>query len=198
MPLKFPPGTVSRRVIFKNAEGDLLTTAIAFHHPLSSTYSGNELGDFEIKNTRMFFVMGDLRDKIAQGDLIYIGNDSWEITGYKRFFTHSEITGLKVVTIPDMVIPSGQILSNVLKPDHLKQAPSLLIIAPSSLTGTVSFQISDDNTAWATLTDDNGSDITLPAAKAKKVIINERSYIRLQSSAPEGSPRTFKILRQQA
>ena len=37
MPLNFPPGTVSRRVIFKNAEGELITTAIAFHHrPLDS------------------------------------------------------------------------------------------------------------------------------------------------------------------
>jgi hypothetical protein len=197
MSLNFPVGTVSQRIIFKDADGELITSAVAFHHPLSSTYSGNELGQFEIKNTRMFFVMRDLRAKIAQGNLIHIGSESWEITGYKQFFSHSEITGLKVVTIPDMVISSGTTTSNVLKPDDLKQATTLLIIAPSALTGTVDFQISDDNTTWATLTDE-GADVTLPAGKAKQVTINERSYVRLLSSASEGSDRTFKILRQQA
>jgi len=197
MNLKFPPGTVLNKIIFKDADGNLITTARAYHHPVTSTYSGNELGQFEIKNTRIFLVLADLRDKVAQGDIIYIGDDSWEISGYKRFITHTEITALKVIEIPDLVISLSETTSNVLRPDDLKRVTTLLIISPSALTGTVSFQISDDNETWATLTDE-GSDITLSAGKAKEITINERSYVRLSSSASEGAKRTFKVLRQQA
>jgi len=197
MNLRFPKGTVCNRIVFKDADGNLITTARAFHHPVSSTYSGSELGQFEIKNTRIFIVLGDLRDRVAQGDLIFIGAESWEISGYKRFFTHSEITGLKVFQIPDLVIELSETLSNVLRPDDLKRATRLLIIGPATLTGTVSLQISDDNSTWATLTDSTGEDITLTAGKAKEITINERSYVRLQSSMSEGGNRRFKILRQQ-
>lgn len=198
MSLKFPPGTILNKIIFKDADGNMITTARAYHHPLSSTYSGNELGQFEIRNTRIFLVLADLRDKVEQGDLIHIGDRSWEISGYKRFGTHTEITALRVIAIPDLVIPLSDTLSNVLRPDDLKRVTTLLIISPSALTGTVSFQISDDNSVWATLLDSEGSDITLSAGKAQQITINERSYVRLSSSASEGAKRTFKILRQQS
>lgn len=95
----------ARTYDIKNSSEVLITTVRAFSHPLTSEYRGREIGQGEIKNTKIFFVPWNLGDIVAQGDYVWEvdGSASWFITGYKTFDDHTEIVGLvpETVVVPE-------------------------------------------------------------------------------------------------
>lgn len=94
-------------------------------------------------------------------------------------------------------IPVSQDTSNVLTLDStgidsLRDADGLCIYAPSALSGTVTIEVSPDNSNWASLT--SGSvDVMIGPAKAVTLVEISWRYMRLKSGTSEGDNRFFLV-----
>lgn len=97
--------------------------------------------------------------------------------------------------LPDLVISNGGTTSGALI-SALQDADWITIYAPSTLTGTVTVQVSDvdSNQTWYDLTVVDGTaDITIPAGNAVAIRYTGYKSLRLSSSAAEGAERTFAV-----
>lgn len=89
------------RVNFKDADENLITSAVALWGPLTSTYAGVEVDPSDVKNTALFVVLGMTQRRLAtkiilQGHYIWINADeNYLITGLKDFGSHTEFVGLR-------------------------------------------------------------------------------------------------------
>lgn len=69
----------------------------------------------------------------------------------------------------------------------------MTIIAPAALTGTITVEVSTDNSTFGTLQSPPGTDINIAAGKS--IVLDEVyvRYVRLKSSGAEGADRTFQV-----
>lgn len=100
--------------------------------------------------------------------------------------------GLQAQSLTDMVIASSGTESNVLDIAELNNAEKLIIYSPSALTGTITIEVSQDNSTFVTL-QLNGSDINPAAGKATEVDKPAFRYMKLLSGSAEAAERTFQI-----
>lgn len=103
--------------------------------------------------------------------------------------------GYYTVDLPSLTIANGGTTSGAL--GGFTDARSVVLYAPSALTGTVTIQIepSASGTSWVDLSS-AGSDVTIAAGNA--VVLEPLGFrqIRLSSSAAEAAARTFTVTMQ--
>ena len=99
---------------------------------------------------------------------------------------------LQVVDLPNLTIPNGTSTSNAI--GILDDAWGLGLWTPATLTGTVTIEVSPDDTGttWAPL--QSGAVDVQPAA-GKHTTINPIAFkrIRMTSGAAEGADRVFVL-----
>ncbi len=106
------------------------------------------------------------------------------------------------MTLPDLVIASGQTRSNEIKLSNTNTKVGLgtlvdfIVFAPATLPETVSVQISylEEPTAsdWSTVLV-SGSDITVPAGRAVVVPVGAAAALSLLSTGAVAADRTFRV-----
>ena len=106
--------------------------------------------------------------------------------------------GIKIGTL---TIPSGTKPSNAIEGRQLRTLRSLMIIAPSALTGTITLQVPDgigSSPTFVNLTRPSGSaggteDVTIAASKVVTLNDVPMHSIRVNSGSNEGSARAFEL-----
>lgn len=96
-------------------------------------------------------------------------------------------------------IAQGAQDSNSIGGDQLRNARSMIIIAPDTLTGTITAQCGDKlpyeveaaSVAYADIQSPPGTDVTIEAGKATVFTVAPFPAFRLHSSIAEASARTF-------
>lgn len=107
-----------------------------------------------------------------------------------------------MVNLADAVILNGETESNAVH--GCDDAEALTVIAPVTVSGTITIQVSSDppssdggttSPTFRTL-QSGGSDITLPAGKGLTITDISFRQLKMVSSTGEGAARTFKISKQ--
>jgi len=96
--------------------------------------------------------------------------------------------------LPDLVIPNATSPSNsVSAASHFRYAKTLSVTAPSTLTGTITIQASQDDASTFGALQSGGGDITITVNET--VIITDLGFtdFRVNSGSSEGAERTFKF-----
>jgi hypothetical protein len=101
---------------------------------------------------------------------------------------------MSTATLRSLVIPNGAAVSNEL---DIQAVESLGIVAPGTLDGATTFtiEVAADRAGatWGTLTKEDGTDITLAAAKATTVNTAPYRSVRIKSSGNVAAARTFAV-----
>lgn len=106
--------------------------------------------------------------------------------------------GKSIQVCTSLTISSGGTTSNVLSfetsadIDSLRDADAVCLYAPTALTGTISVEVSDDNSTWNTL-QSGAVDVTIAVNKAVTLQDVVWPFMRLKSSLAEGAARTFRV-----
>lgn len=78
--------TLKRRVAFKSASGDLITTAYVLEELVASSFSANELQASEVKNSIRLIGNFESRGLINQGDYVYLNDvEYYVLTSVKPY-----------------------------------------------------------------------------------------------------------------
>lgn len=94
-PFLSTPGPQFGRVDIHDSSGDFVTSGRARYFNLSATYTGLEVPQQEIKDTRVFVFFQNLGDNIALSYELHIGDDIWVVTSIKQNPSATEVLGLK-------------------------------------------------------------------------------------------------------
>lgn len=99
-----------------------------------------------------------------------------------------------------LTIPNGSSVSNVIGVENLQDALSLLVESPANLDAdTFTFEVSQDNVTFVTLSDGT-ADIVVPAASKgivyKQNCFGAAQFLRIKSSGNVAADRVFKVTKQ--
>lgn len=99
-----------------------------------------------------------------------------------------------------LTIPNGTAVSNAIDAYAYNGALAIAILAPATLTNTVSVEAADSDTApnYRTVQSPPGTDLTVPAGKCIVVTAFPWPGFRLKSAANEGAARDFIVYAQMA
>lgn len=95
--------------------------------------------------------------------------------------------------LPAITISSGSQNSGSI--DGFSDATSVLVVAPATLTGTLTVQGSLDNSVFFDVQSGN-ADITLSASDAAEIVNPSFQWVRVRSSTAEGADRTISLAKQ--
>src|SRR3990167_5957200 len=98
---------------------------------------------------------------------------------------------MPTVRCPDFVIPIDTTPSNSLGPDQIRDAVALTIQSPATLTGTITVQVSFDNTTFVPLTVEGTTALTIAASTGLLIEAVAFKYIRVNSGSNEAAARTY-------
>ena len=94
---------------------------------------------------------------------------------------------LPLINLANLVIPINTKPSNSVE---VGTANDICIFSPSSLTGTITVQVSQDNTTWVDLKS-GGSSVTVGASAGVVITNCAFKWLRVNSGSDEGTARTF-------
>lgn len=97
------------------------------------------------------------------------------------------------VALANLVIANNATDSNVVE---VGRAKAVTVMAPGTLTGTITIQASDDGSTFYTLKS-GGSDVSIGVNAAVTITDVGHKYLRVHSSGAEGAARTFKAQMQE-